>query len=82
MIKIHAIVGGKFKSLLQEHEFFKLIRGLLEKTRDNLTSTSVKVVPLTVTSMQNKFQQKIFQLGCTIAQKLLTMRCFLMVNGQ
>ena len=45
--------------------------GLLEKTRDNLTSTSVKVVPLTVTSMLNKFQQKILQFGCAIAQKLL-----------
>ena len=64
----------------QEHEFFKVDfqthRGFLKKkTRDNITLTSVKVVPLTVTSMQTEYQQKILQFGCATAQKLLTVRC-------
>ena len=48
--------------------------GFFEKTKDNLTSTSVKVVPLTVTSMYKKCQQKILQFSCATAQKLTTVR--------
>jgi hypothetical protein len=76
MTRIHTTVDGNpkvyFKNTSFSASIFKLI---LKKTRDNLTSTSVKVVPLTVTSMQNKFQQKIMQFGCATAQKLLTVRC-------
>ena len=54
MIKFHATVGGKFTKYFKNTGFFKsifkLIGGFLKKTRDNLKSTSVKVVPLTVTS--------------------------------
>ncbi len=54
MIKFNVTVGVKFKKYFKNTGFFKsilkLIRGFLKKTRDNLKSTSVKVVPLTVTS--------------------------------
>jgi hypothetical protein len=54
MTKFHVTVGGNSENTL-ENEFlsksiFKRIGGVLEKTRDNLTSTRVKV-PLTVTSI-------------------------------
>ena len=55
MTTFHVTVGGNSKNTL-EHEFlsnslFKCIGGFLEKTRDNLTTTSVKVVPLTAMSI-------------------------------
>ena len=64
MTRIHSTVGGNSKFYLKDTSFFKvdifkLIRGFLEKTRDNLTSTSVKVVPLLVTSLLIFFLQKI-----------------------
>jgi hypothetical protein len=53
----------------------KLARVFLKKKRGNLTSTSIKVVPLTATSMSDKFQQEILQFGYATAQKLLTLQC-------
>ena len=55
MTKFHLTVGGNSKNTL-EHEFlskstFKRIGSFLKKKRENLTTTSVKVVPLTVMSI-------------------------------
>ena len=57
MTTFHVTVGGNSKNnKSKEHEFlsksiFKRIGDFLEKTRDNLTTTSVKVVPLIVLSI-------------------------------
>ena len=49
MTRFHASFGGNSNVYFQNTSFlkwiFKRIRGFLEKMRDNLTSTSVKVVP-------------------------------------
>ena len=52
----------------------KLIQGFLEKTSKNLSSTSVKVAPLTVTSLLIFFLQKISQFWCITSKKLSTAR--------
>jgi hypothetical protein len=63
----------EFKILLQEKEFFNvdfLIHcELLKIMRDNLTSTSVKVVPLVVTSMRKKKFSKIIAVWPSYSSK-------------
>ncbi len=76
MKKFHVTVGGNSKNI-SEHEFlsksiFKYICDFLKRTRDNLTSTSVKVVPRTLINMQKKSQQKVLQFGYSTAGKLPT----------
>ena len=81
MTTFHAIVGGNLKNTCRSR-FFQSpksndlisIRSFLKKTRDNLTSTSVKVVPQTLTNMYKKFQQKILPSAWATAQKLATVR--------
>ena len=71
-------VWGTDESVPHQYQYLhqyklKRICGFLEKTLDNLTSTSAKVVSLIVTSMFKKIQQIILQFGCATARKLLTL---------
>jgi hypothetical protein len=74
MTAFHATAGGNSRNSLRARVFsksiFKRTCGYLERKRDNLILTSVKVVPQTFTSTQEKFEQKILQFGCATAGKL------------
>jgi hypothetical protein len=74
---MHQLAGiQKFSSRTRvfSKSIFKHIRGFLEKTSDSLSSTSVKVVPLIVSSTHVVNFEKVLQLSWAPAQKLSTAR--------
>ena len=72
MTRIHSTAGGNSKFSFKNTSFstsiFELVRGFLKKIRDDLTSTSVKVVPLVVTSV---FTESISKKKIFLASKIL-----------
>ncbi len=79
MARIHITVGGNLKVYFQNTSFltsiFQLIGDFLEITRDNLTLTSVKVVPLPVTSRQKKMSAKTIAVSLRYSPKTADHLC-------